>query len=154
MFKSTPKQKSIRQGRSSENELFYFFTAVTHNRIKIFLNKNAAEIVLNTLKWLDQKERINLIACVIMPDHLHFIAQLKETSIPKLMHSLKSYSANEINNALERKGHVWQSQYYERGIRNEKSLMDLVKYCLENPVRKGLADDFKDYAFWYCKYEI
>lgn len=89
-----------------------------------------------------------------MPDHLHFVIQLKDTTLSRLMHSLKSYTSNEINKALGRRGQVWERQYYERGIRNEESLMEVVKYCLENPVRKGLVNDFRKYDYWYCMYRI
>jgi len=48
-----------------------------------------------------------------MPDHLHFVAELKIDGLPKLMHSLKSYTAKQINAVLKRQGSLWQDQYYE-----------------------------------------
>ena len=154
MTNSKPRQKSLRLGRYSDEGLFYFLTIITKDRKTLFLNPTIAEIVLDALKWLDQNGRITLVAAVVMPDHLHFVVQLKGTTLPKLMHSLKSYTANEINKAIGRVGHVWERQYYERGIRDEESLMEVVKYCLENPVRKGLVDDFRKYPHWYCMFEL
>jgi hypothetical protein len=29
-----------------------------------------------------------------------------------------------------------------------------VSYCLENPLRKGLVGNFKEYPHWYCAYEV
>jgi REP element-mobilizing transposase RayT len=149
-----PLQKGLRQGRYNEGDLFYFLTTITKDRKTFFLHPPAAEIALDALKWLDQNGRITLVAAVVMPDHLHFVIQLKDTTLSRLMHSLKSYTSNEINKALGRRGQVWERQYYERGIRNEESLMEVVKYCLENPVRKGLVNDFRKYDYWYCMYRI
>jgi putative transposase len=149
-----PHQKGLRQGRYSETDLFYFITTVVKDRQPLFLQPLPAQIVLDALKWLDQHNRIALIVAVVMPDHLHFIAQLKNTILSKLMHSLKSYTANEINKALGRTGQVWERQYYERGIRDEESLIKLAKYCLNNPLRKGLVDDFRKYPYWYCLYKM
>lgn len=121
-----PHQKSLRHGRYDESGLYYFLTTVTKNRRKIFIEPAAAEIVINSLKWLHDNSRIILIAAVVMPDHVHFIVKLQNSSLDKLMHSLKSYTATEINKALETSGPVWDRQYYERGIRDESSLNDIV----------------------------
>lgn len=149
-----PRQKELRKARYSSVNNYYFITIVTRNRIRIFNNEITANIVINTLNWLEQNKRINLESFVIMPDHVHFVAQLKDSTLSKLIHSLKSYSANEINKSIKRKGPVWDRGYFERGIRNEKSLIEIIKYCLHNPIRKGMVEDFKDYPFWYCKYDI
>jgi REP-associated tyrosine transposase len=147
-------QESLRRGRFDESGFYYFLTTVTKKRRPIFLESTAAQIVLNSLKWLDDNDRITLIAAVVMPDHIHFIAELKSASLVKLMHSLKSYTANEINRVLGQNGHVWESQYYERGIKDESSLNSLIRYCLENPVRNGIVSDFREYRFWYCSYDV
>jgi REP element-mobilizing transposase RayT len=89
-----------------------------------------------------------------MPDHLHFTAQLKDETLSRLMHSLKSYTANEINKILGRRGPVWERQYYESGIRCEQALRKKVEYCLNNPERRGLVEDFREYPYWYCRYEL
>mgnify|MGYP005864947563 CR=1 FL=1 len=167
-------QRDLRQGRFSEAGLYYFLTTGTKDRQPLFLHPPAAQIVLDTLKWLDHHGRITLVAAVVMPDHLHFVAQLKgsrleaaptstktkdgvppkATTLSKLMHSLKSYTANKINKALGRRGQVWERQYYERGIRGDKALFETIRYCLENSVREGLVDDFRKYPYWYCMYDL
>jgi len=147
-------QRNLRHSRYVSTGFFYFITTVTKNREKIFLQPFVATIVLDALKWLDANNRIKLIAAVVMPEHIHFVAELINASLAKVLHSLKSYSANRINGVLERTGQVWEHQYYEHAIRNEKSLLETVKYCLENPVRKGIVEDLKEYPHWYCVYDL
>jgi REP element-mobilizing transposase RayT len=149
-----PHQKDLRKGRYEEKGFYYFITTITKEREKLFLHPGTATIVMDALKWLDENNRIELIAALVMPDHLHFVSELKEGPLSKVMHSLKSFTANEINKFLDHKGQVWEKQYYEQGIRDEKMLMEKVKYCIMNPVRKGLVDDFRKYEYWYCKYEL
>jgi len=74
-------QKGLQQSRYSEADLFYFLTTVTKNRKTFFLHPPAAEIALDALKWLDQNGRITLVAAVVMPDHLHFVIQLKNATL-------------------------------------------------------------------------
>ncbi len=144
----------LRWYRYSEGGLYYFVTTTTYNRERLFLDAKVAGIVIDGLKWLNKNGRIGLITYMIMPDHLHVIFELKKDSTSRVMHSLKSFTANEINKVLDRRRQVWEKQYYEHAIRNDKELMKKVKYCLENPVRGGLVDDFREYPFWHCIYEV
>jgi putative DNA methylase len=81
-----------------------------------------------------------------MPDHLHFVASLEpRENLSRLMHSLKSYSAKEINRELGKEGKVWQEGFYSHGIRDERDAVRRIGYLLSNPVRAGLADAASDY---------
>lgn len=109
---------------------------------------------MDCLKWLHKQGRIDLIAAVIMPDHIHFVARLLSTSLPSLMHSLKSFTSNKINEQLGREGPLWEPQYFDHAVRTDEELKDRVNYCLQNPVRKGLVGGFDEYPHWYCAYEV
>ncbi|MBW1981076.1 MAG: transposase [Deltaproteobacteria bacterium] len=101
-----------------------------------------------------KKKVIDLEAAVVMPDHLHFIARLISDSLSNLMHSLKSYSSKKIKSILKLEGRIWQVQYHDHAIRKDEVLRDVILYCLNNPVRAKLVQDFHDYPFWYCRYQV
>ncbi len=83
---------------------------------------------------------------MIMPDHLHFIPFLSEgEELPKVMHSLKSFTAKEINKNLRRSGKVWQDGYHGHGIRDEQDMLIRLRYMIENPVRKGIVECPEEY---------
>jgi REP element-mobilizing transposase RayT len=113
-----------------------------------------AQIILSSLFWLESQERILLDAAVIMPDHLHFVAVLRQDSLDLLMHSLKSYTAKEINTLLKRHGKFWQPQYHDHALRKDEDLNEVIRYTLNNPVRAGLVDDFHEYPYWYCRWDV
>jgi REP element-mobilizing transposase RayT len=144
----------LRSGRVSINNQAYFITTAIHERIPFFIDPAAAGIVLDSLKWLDQQGKMVLDAAVLMPDHLHFVAELKTDGLPNLMHSLKSYTAKQVNAVLKRQGSFWQDQYHEHAIRKDEDLKGVVLYMLNNPVRAGLVEDFHDYPFWYCRWAV
>ena len=148
------RSKRLRKGRLSIVGQAYLITSATHKREKLLKDSLANNIVASALQWLNDNHRIDLIAYVIMPDHLHFIATLKTGTLPDVMHSLKSYTAKRINKVLKREGSVWQGQYHDHAIRNEEDLKTVVYYCLNNPVRKKLVKDYRGYPYWYCKWEI
>jgi hypothetical protein len=70
------------------------------------------------------------------------------------MHSLKSFTSNKINDLSGREGPLWEPQYYDHAIRTDDELMERVNYRLQNPVRKGLVGNFKEYPYWYCVFGV
>jgi REP element-mobilizing transposase RayT len=90
-----PQKGSIllRKGRTSIRNQHYLITTALLGRDPIFSRPKTAEIVLSSLCWLEKQDKILLDAAVIMPDHFHFVAALKQGSLAQLMHSLKSYTA-------------------------------------------------------------
>ena len=118
------------------------------------VSPQAATIVQETLHWLDRNHRIELMAVVVMPDHVHFVATLLQGTLAQLMHSLKSNSAQRINRELHGQRHIWQPGYHDHALRAEEDLSTVVGYCLRNPQRAGLVEDFRDYPHAWCKWPL
>jgi putative transposase len=145
---------SLRKGRTSIQNQHYLITTAVHKRRPALNHREAAQIVLSSLYWLESQKRIVLDAAVIMPDHLHFVAALRQDSLDRLMHSLKSYTAKKINVLLNRRGAFWQPQYHDHALRKDEDLNEVVLYTLNNPVRAKLVDDFHEYPYWYCRWVV
>ena len=146
--------KLLRKGRTSIKNQHYLITSAVLDRKPIFNSPEPARIVLSSLCWLEKQDKLRLDAAVIMPDHLHFVAGLKQVSLAQLIHSLKSYTAKKLNALLNRQGPLWQRHYHDHAIRQEEDLNEVVLYTLYNPVRAGLVNDFHDYPFWYCRWDV
>jgi putative transposase len=126
----------------------YFVITNSADRTPLFANPQAARIILNALLHLRSRGRLKAQAFVIMPDHLHFVASLgRKEELSRLMHSLKSYTAKEINKSLSTKGKVWQRGYYSHGIRNERDMEEKIRYIALNPMRAGLSETAEDCRF-------
>lgn len=84
-------------------------------------------------------ERYQLSTYVIMPNHVHvLLSALGDWQLEQIVHSWKSYTANRINDALNRSGAVWQSEYFDHIVRNEASLQRFEAYIEQNPSRAKL----------------
>jgi putative transposase len=124
----------------------YFITFNSEGRIPLFADPRLADIVIRALYHLRSEGRIKLHAFVLMPDHLHFVASLGPgEELPRLIHSLKSYTAKHINRSVDKKGRVWQRGYYSHGIRNERDALEKTGYMMKNPIRAGLSETVEDY---------
>jgi REP element-mobilizing transposase RayT len=144
----------LRKGRASVKNQHYLITTAVLDKKPVLNQPGTAGIVLNSLKWLEDQGMILLDAAVVMPDHLHFVAGLKGNSLAKLMKSFKGYTSFEINKYLKKKGTFWQPQYHDHALRQDEDLIEVVLYTLQNPVRAGLVKNFRDFPFWYCKWEV
>ena len=162
-----PNRRShqLRKGRHAVSGTYYFLTTATFKREPILSSPQVAQIVFDAFQWLENEDRIGWICIMIMRDHIHAVIQLGcNQTLASVMHSLKSFTAKEISTLRGRiagqdapptgNGSVWQEGYYDRGVREEESLNEMIRYCYENPVRKGLVKWARDYPYWWCKFKM
>jgi REP element-mobilizing transposase RayT len=97
----------------------------------------AARIVADAITHFDE-QRYRLFAWCVMPNHVHVIFSTK-LPLAEVLHSWKSYTRATINRLLRRTGKLWQDDYFDRLMRNEKQLTRAVEYVLNNPVKAGLV---------------
>ena len=102
------------------------------------------------------ERKYDLIAALVMPDHVHLIlSPLKKGeiyySLSEILHSIKSYSAQEINKMNNEKGSIWQDENYDNIIRDENDLHKKMMYIINNPVKKNLVDVAEEYKWLYVK---
>jgi adenine-specific DNA methylase/REP element-mobilizing transposase RayT len=97
-------------------------------------------------------------AVVIMPDHVHWLMQpfpkseKEYWSLSSILQSIKSYSSKQIGKAINHIGTLWQDEYYDRIIRDDREFLETWKYIRDNPVKANLADYPENYPFfWQAK---
>jgi len=69
------------------------------------------------------------------------------------MHSLKARSARECKLILSRSGQFWEQESFDHVIRPGK-FDATVRYVLNNPVKAGLVNDWRDWRGNYCRKEL
>jgi putative transposase len=146
--------KLVRKGRASIQNQHYLLTTTVIGRKPLLDREDTAEAVLNSLYWLEKQEKLIFDAAVVMPDHVHFVAGLKQGSLAQVMRSLESHTAKEINSIIQREGPFWQPPYHDHAVRKDEDLHEVVLYTLQNPVRADLVRDFHDYPHCYCRWDV
>jgi putative transposase len=140
----------------------YFVTICTQNRACVFGCVDDGDMRLNEAGrmvrsvWQALPDRfpgMELDAFVIMPNHVHGIVAFvgaglalpgdkgAASSAPTLgdvVRAFKSLSAIRVNCLLRRSGSLWQRNYYEHVIRNERELDRIREYIATNPLRWAL----------------
>lgn len=106
-----------------------------------------AKIVEDALHFFDGK-RYYLLAWCIMPNHVHvLIQQIEGYLLGDIVGSWKSFTANEANLLLKRRGDFWYLDFFDRYIRNARHFETVVNYIHFNPVSAGLVDEAEKWRF-------
>ena len=109
-------------------------------------NPGCARIVAETLRHFEG-ERVVMLSFVVMPNHVHALfAQNPDWPLEKLIQSWKRYTTREINKLLERAGNLWQRDYFDRLVRDEKHFANCVRYIRRNPEKARLPRN--EFILW------
>ena len=138
----------LRRYRFSERGRIYMLTAVTHQRQPVFADWRLGRLLVDQLRCADEGAAISSMAWVVMPDHLHWLIELKHGTLAELMCRIKSRSSRSINLLRGDQGRVWQRGYYDRVLRRDEDIKGAARYIVMNPLRAGLVRRVGDYPLW------
>jgi len=142
---------ALSRGRWSQPYRIYSVTAVTNGRRPVFKNFRCARLLIAQIRTLHDVGAVNSLVWVLMPDHLHWLFELRDqTDLAQVMKLLKARSAREINRHLGGKGPLWQRAFYDRAVRRSDDLRVLGRYIVDNPLRAGLVTEIGQYSHWDC----
>jgi REP element-mobilizing transposase RayT len=101
--------------------------------------------VVASLRWFEGR-RYRLHGYVVMNDHVHVMVEpIQDWKLQKILHSWKSFTANKLQRLCGRRGSVWQDEYFDRVIRNEREYREKRDYILDNPQKRW--PDVADYPW-------
>ena len=79
------------------------------------------------------------MSAVVMPNHVHALfVQNANWPLEKLLRSWKSFSSRKINSLLGRDASLWQRDYFDRLVRDQKHFANCVRYIRRNPAKARL----------------
>jgi putative transposase len=102
-------------------------------------------IVQASLVWGDG-DWYRLLAWVVMPNHVHaLIETMPGHPIHRIVQQWKSYTARRINPLLGRGGRLWQTDFFDRYVRDESHYAAALAYIENNPVKADLVSRPEDW---------
>ncbi|MDO9578515.1 MAG: hypothetical protein Q7J16_11575 [Candidatus Cloacimonadales bacterium] len=143
-----------------EKDQPHFITCTVVNWICVFGKQEVAQIILDSLNFLQKEKRLLLFAYIIMEHHVHLIA--KAENLEKEIANFKSFTARSIIDYYKETGQVqilkqltvfkekyktdrdyqfWQEGNHPEQIQNYDMMQQKVEYIHNNPVRVGYVDE-------------
>jgi len=138
----------------------HFLTCTLVNWMPLFGNTEIAQIIIDSLNFLQSQQRLTLYGYVIMENHLHLIAAAANLS--KEIGNFKSFTARSIVDLLQRNNanyilqqlefhklkhkarqeyQLWQEGFHPQAISDQAMFIQKLEYIHNNPVRRGYVDD-------------
>jgi REP element-mobilizing transposase RayT len=130
-----------------------------------------ARLVEGALKHFDSV-RYRLMAWVVMPNHVHVLFErMAPWTMAKVVWSWKAWTGRKILEELKRRkaglelndpisqraklelggpslgGPIWFREYWDRFVRNERHLHNVVDYIHQNPVKAGLVSRAEEWQW-------
>ena len=143
-----PQSHRLRHGRYSEPGRSYLITIVVHHRQPLFIDLFLGRLLVAEFRQVQELGLVDSLAWVIMPDHIHWLFELKQKTLPDVVRRMKSRSTLTINRRRQSKERVWQPGYHDRAVRAEDDVRKMARYIIANPLRAGLVAQVGDYSLW------
>jgi REP element-mobilizing transposase RayT len=142
----------LRIGRFSEAYRPYLVTTVMEARKPIFADWVLGRSLVHVMRMEHDLGEVDSLAWVVMPDHLHWLIELRAGKLSEVVCRVKSRSTLAINKATGRTGGLWQRGFHDRAIRRDESLLHVARYIVANPLRAGLVANIGDYPLWDARW--
>ncbi len=133
-WRDTPRLK----GFSYDGDHAYHIVFNT-NAHRALLAGDIADIAMRSVLEAARKTKHQLLAFVIMPNHVHALVQGEEpdTDVVRFVAACKQRPGFEYR---RRTGHyLWLPGFYDRIVRRGDNAREIASYILGNPVRAGLV---------------
>ncbi len=142
----------------------YFFTATILEWKHLLKPDNLKEIVVSSLRYLVNENKVAIFAFVIMSNHIHLIWRMQnDVEKIKIQQSFMKYTAQKILQALrnnhsqvlshffvgakDRKYQIWERNALSIEIHSNETMMQKLHYIHQNPVKVGLVVNEIDYKY-------
>ena len=145
---------------------FFFFTATVLNWKHILNPDKYKNIIIESFKFLVNKNRVRIFAFVIMPNHYHTVWRINENleksdfqrdsmkfTGQTILRDLKSYH-KEIHNSMyvgakDRKYQFWERNPLSVPLYSQKVVEQKINYIHGNPIKPkwNFAAEPQDYKY-------
>jgi len=146
--------------RIREAESAHFLTCSVVSWLPVFSLPACAEIVLDSLQYLQEHGRLTLYGYVLMETHLHLIASAPD--LPTTLRDFKAFTArnvvaeldasnvrwilqvmsrNRLRHRTQSRHQFWQEGSHPQLILGDAMMRQKMEYMHNNPMRRGYVDD-------------
>jgi putative transposase len=115
-------------------------THVTVNRSPLLVTH--VDLLWEAIIMHRARTPFDLIAWVILPDHMHLLVCAGEHDLSRLMRRIKlTFSARLRVRLRLAEGRVWQYRFWDRVMRDPEDIKRHIDYIHYNPVKHGYVSD-------------
>lgn len=144
----------------------HFMTNTVVAWLPVFSYPSLAEVVFDSWRFLQREREIQILAFVVLENHLHWIAVGPE--LGKRVGEFKSFTATKIIKKMQQLGYstllqelryyklrhkidqthqLWQEGSHPQVIESDDMMWQKIEYIHNNPLRRGYVDDPRHWRY-------
>lgn len=129
----------------------YFLTICSYRRSRPFTDARVVSAVMLQFLQSATAEGFAISAYCFMPDHIHALitARSENADFHRFVRLTKQRSGFAYKQSSGQR--LWQDSFFDRTIRQNENIVELIGYIVANPVRAGLAKVPSEYPYWGCE---
>jgi REP element-mobilizing transposase RayT len=114
----------------------------------VLLDSELALIICGSVETCSHKMGYTLFGYCLMPDHLHVLLSPAASglAIDRWLHDFKSYTTNRFMK-LGGSPPLWQRSGHDHICRENETAESVLFYIANNPIRRGLVDDWQKWPW-------
>ncbi|HEV8083338.1 MAG TPA: transposase [Chitinophagaceae bacterium] len=85
----------------ADNDKFYFVSFAVINWIDLFIRNDYKEEILNSIKYCQEKEDMELYGWCIMTSHVHLIIGTRGNLLQNIMRDLKRHTSEVLHTTIK-----------------------------------------------------
>ena len=145
-MKYIPRKKTRLSPEAYRENRVYLVTICAHDGNEVFESQQIADLVVERLQVSVRTHELRLFAYCLMPDHLHvLVGNETGADVLEFVRCFKQKTSFYAAKKYRRK--LWQTGFHDRILRRDEDVSKAARYIFENPVRKGIVDDFREYPY-------
>jgi len=150
----------------------YFLTFTIIDWCEVFRTESSKIILIDSLKYCQEKKGLEVFAYCIMINHIHLVARAAgEPDLSSIVRDFKKYTSKKIISMLKEEGNlssriyierfrkaasnnpkhvkycVWQRGSHPIELSSNKFIDEKIEYIHSNPVKAGLVFKEIDYPY-------
>jgi len=137
----------VRYERRDESAGYHHVVTRGNNKRIIFTDDLDREYFCHAVDRVARKYGWTILAYCLMDNHYHLVISVGDQGLARGMCELNTGYALNFNARHGRINHLFGKRYWNRRIKTESSLLNVVRYIVQNPRRAGGTRPLEAYVW-------
>jgi len=158
--------------RKTSADDLYFVTLTIVGWVNLFDREVYKQILIDNLKYCQEKEQLEIFAYVLISNHLHLVCRRRDNDLNELLGRFKSFTSKQFikeikentqegrkewllqlfeeyakENKQYSKFHIWQYTSHPIHLYSIEVIKQKINYIHQNPVRAGYVFEAEHYKY-------
>ena len=130
-----------------ENPGYHHVVTRGNNKRTIYLSDHDRDYFCRSVDRIARKYGWTILAYCLMGNHYHLLIGVGEQGLSRGMCELNTGYARHFNAVHGRINHLFGKRYWNRRLRTEASMLNAVRYIVQNPRRAGGSRPLEAYVW-------